>query len=119
MDNSQKEYLQNLIFWHLVMESPVLSGNMQSFIQLGGIDTDYAILIQAPFYDMKKWKKEGVIVHTGDVKKGKEHYAEWVNELGAFGRHNKSEHWVNRVLNRCCEEFARKYDGKVVKLLNE
>ena len=119
MTREIKEELQLMLNWNLVMEAPILSGNMQSFIQLGGIDTNYAILIQAPFYDMKKWRKQGIIVHTGENKKGYEHYADWVNQAGGFGRHNRSEGWVNRVCNRCAEEIAQKYGGKVIKRLPE
>lgn len=119
MDNEIKEELQLKLNWELIMNSPILSGNMQSFIQLGGIDTNYAILIQAPFYDAKKWNKERIIVHTGEIKDGYEHYAEWVNEAGGFGSHNKSENWVNRVCNMCAEEFAQKHGAKVIKRLPE
>lgn len=114
------EELQALIYYNLVLESPVLSGNMQNMIDslgLFGLDPvngESRILITAPSYDMKKWKKEGVIVHDY-----KFNYANAVNESGGFGTHNDSEHWVNRVINRCCEEFARKYGGRVEKYLPE
>ena len=114
-----KEELQYALLWHLVNESPVLSGNMQSMIQLGYGNDGYEIKIPAPFYDATKWKKDKVIVHTGAVIGGLTDYAYSVNEFGAFGTHNKSEHWVNRVLNRICEEVAKKYGGTVEVRLSE
>ena len=114
-----KEELQYSLLWNLVMESPVLSGNMQSMISLGYGNDGYEVIIEAPFYDMKKWQKQGIIVHTGANKNGITDYAYEVNEFGAFGRHNKSEHWANRVINTCCEEIAKKYGGEVTKRLAE
>lgn len=114
-----KEELQYSLLWNLVMESPVLSGNMQSFIHLGYGNDGYEIMIEAPFYDAKRWQKDKVIVHTGANKNGVTDYALSVNEVGAFGSHNKSEHWANRVINQCCEEIAKKYHGKVEKRLVE
>lgn len=108
------EELKYNLYYQLVMQSPVLSGNMQMMISalgLNGLDpmnNEERILITAPSYDDKKWRKEGVIVHTY-----KYDYANTVNEVGAFGSHNKSEHWVNRVINEVCDEIARKYNGKV------
>lgn len=119
MKKEIKEELQLLLNWNLIMESPVLSGNMQSLIQMGGIDSNYAILIEAPFYDTKKWQEKHVIVHTGEIKNGYSEYAEWVNEAGGFGTHNKSEKWVNRVCNMCAEQIASKYGGKVIQRLPE
>ena len=114
------EELQLLIYYNLVLESPVLSGNLQNMIDglglygLDPINNEARILITAPTYDMKKWKKEKVIVHDYRYD-----YANLLNETGAFGSHNDSEHWVNRVINRCCEEFARKHGGRVEKYLPE
>lgn len=114
------EELQLMIYYNLVLQSPVLSGNMQNMIDALGlygldpVNDESRILITAPTYDMKKWKKEGVIIHDFRYN-----YAESVNEEGAFGRHNSSEHWVNRVINRCCDEFARKHGGRVEKYLPE
>lgn len=108
-----KEELQYKLLYELIMQSPVLSGNMQYHIQLGYED-DYVIKIEAPFYDMKEFKKKGVIVHTGKSVNGVTDYANWVNEAGGFGSHNKSEHWVNRVINECCNIIAKKY-GAIVE----
>ena len=108
-----KDYTRSSLFYNLVMESPILSGNMQSMISMGYGNDGYEVIIEAPFYDFKKWEKEGVIVHTGESFNGKTDYAYDVNEFGAFGRHNKSEHWVNRVINVICHDVAVKFNGVV------
>lgn len=98
------EKLTSLLFATLITASPVLSGNMKSFIQIASYGEDESsILIDAPFYDMKKWKKDGVVIHTGGVVDGRTAYADWVNESGGFATHNKSMHWVNRA----CVEVAK------------
>lgn len=105
------------IFYNLVLNSPVLSGNMQMFIQQTYPGKE--ITIQAPFYDMKEWKRTGAIVHTGKSINGFTNYAYWVNEAGGFGTHNQSEKWVNRIINLCAIEFAAKIGGRVEKYLDE
>jgi len=113
-----EEKIQLLCFYNLIIQSPVLSGNMQSMIKLGYTGDGFAIMIDAPFYDQKEFRKNGNIVHTGEVKKGGIiAYANWVNEVGAFGRHNKSEHWVNRVLNDCCMIIAASIGATVINEL--
>ena len=109
------EKIHALLFSNLILSSPVLSGNMQSLIQVGlqGSSTR-EILIDAPFYDMNKWKKEGVIVHTGETIDGKTAYAEWVNALGAFGTHNKSEGWVNRAIIQVVDAIANEIGAQVI-----
>ena len=109
------EKIHSLLFSNLTMSSPVLSGNMKSFIKTGnvGINTR-EIIIDAPFYDMKKWEKEKVIVHTGETIAGRTAYAEWVNRLGAFGRHNKSEGWVNRAVLEVVSAIANQVGAEVV-----
>lgn len=109
------EKIHALLFSNLVMQSPVLSGNMQSMIQVGiqGGDTR-EIIIDAPFYDMKRWNKDKVVVHTGEVVNGMTAYAESVNRSGAFGRHNKSEGWVNRAIKEVVETIANEIGAEVV-----
>lgn len=109
VENELKQHL----YWNLVMQSPVLSGNMQNFISGMGLQMD-GILITAPSYDSKKWRKEKVIVINNRFN-----YAHSVNEVGGFGTHNKSEHWVNRVVNQCCDLIANKYHAKVIGRLEE
>lgn len=110
--------IQNLLFMNLLQKSPVLSGNMQSLIQCGLTTPSQAeIVIEAPFYDMKKWKKEGVVVHTGENKKGYTDYAEWVNMLGGFATHNKSEHWVNKAIYEVVTEIANELGATVINRL--
>ena len=100
-----------LLFSNLVMSSPVLSGNMKSFIKTG---SDGTIVIDAPFYDMRKWEKDKVVVHTGETINGRTAYAEWVNRLGAFGRHNKSERWVNRAILEVVQAIANEIGAEVI-----
>lgn len=110
--------LHSLIYTNLMLQTPVLSGNMQRHINVGQIGSAYGeIIIDAPFYDMKAFKKTGAVVHTGKSVKGKTAYAEWVNKSGAFGRHNKSEHWVNRTLYECCLAVANEVGGIVINEL--
>ena len=104
------EKLHSLLFSKLLLESPVLSGNMKMNISESGMD----IVIDAPFYDMKQWNEKQVIVHTGAIINGRTAYAEWVNRLGAFGRHNKSEGWVNRAILEVVNIIANQIGAEVV-----
>lgn len=109
------ETLHALLLSNLMISSPVLSGNMKSFIQTGEIGEHEAnVIIDAPFYDLKKWEKEGVVVHTGETIEGRTAYAEWVNRLGAFGRPNKSQFWVNRAILEVCYVIANEIGAEVV-----
>ena len=108
-----KEFLKSSLLWTLVTKSPILSGSMQVHIQPTWSSDGTIIVIEAPFYDQKEWRKNQRLVYTGESKYGFTDYAQWVNDAGGFGRHNKSEHWVNRVVNQVCKEVARKYDGIV------
>lgn len=110
-----KESLVYNILYNLTMSSPVLSGNMQSFIHLNEFGD--GVIIEAPYYDGKLFREKQVIVHTGKTYRGHTDYAYDVNAYGAFGSHNKSEGWVNRVLNETCAEVAARYGGKVIKKL--
>lgn len=112
-----EEKLQFLCFYNLVMHSPVLSGNMQSMIQLGYDAEGVQIIIDAPYYDMEEFRKNRRIVHTGETKNGMSSYALLVNESGGFSSHNKSEHWVNRVLDECCRVIATEIGGEVINEL--
>lgn len=109
------EKLHALLFTNLIMQSPVLSGNMQSMIQTGlqGSSTR-EIIIDAPFYDATKWNKDKVVVHTGEVINGKSAYAQDVNLYGAFFSHNKSEGWVNRAIKEVVEVIANEIGAQVV-----
>lgn len=112
-----QEKLQFLCFYNLVMQSPVLSSSMQNHIQIGYGNDGFQIVIDAPFYDAKEWEKNKQLVYTGAIKNGMSAYAYWVNEVGAFGRHNKSEHWVNRVLNEACLALAGEIGAEVINEL--
>lgn len=106
--------IHSLLLTTLTIESPVLSGNMKSFIE--EVESG-KIVIKAPFYDMNKWKKEKVIVHTGAVINGRTDYSEWVNRLGAFGTHNKSENWVNRAIFESVSAIANEIGATVINEL--
>ena len=110
--------LSDLIKFYLEELSPVLSGNMVREILMAELvevnDHEITFCISAPFYDMKLWKEKGTIVHNNlhiNAYGGKgthawaysdmTDYARIVNDAGAFGSHNKSMHWVNRVCDMC------------------
>lgn len=102
--------IHSLLLSQLQLQSPVLSGNMQTHIEGNAMD----IVIAAPFYDIKKWRKSGVIIPTGQTVYGKTDYAEWVNRLGAFGTHNKSEGWVNRTILEVVNAIANEIGAEVI-----
>ena len=115
---TEVEQLTALLFGTLITNSPVLSGNMQSMIQINRFGlSESEIVIDAPFYDMKIWNKEHKIVHTGKSFNGKTSYAQWVNEKGGFGTHNKSEHWVNRTCNDIAKIIASQIGAEVINYL--
>lgn len=115
---SDVEKLYALVFYNLHCQAPVLSGNMQSLIQTAqAYGTEFVILIEAPFYDEKEWKKTGAIKHTGEIKKGYTDYAQLVNESGGFGTRNKSMHWVNRVCVEAAVALANEIGAEVVNEL--
>lgn len=109
------ERLQSLLALTLRLSSPVLSGNMKSLItQYAPTKNEARIVIDAPFYDMKQWKKTHVIVHTGAVIGGRTAYAEWVNRLGGFATHNASEGWVHRAILDAVRPIAEEMGAEIV-----
>lgn len=112
------EKLYALVFYNLYTQVPVLSGNMASLIQTSeAYGSEFVIVIDAPFYDMKEWEKNKQIVHTGEVKNGRTAYAEAVNAIGAFGKRNKSMHWVNRVCVEAATALASELGADVINEL--
>lgn len=112
------EQIQSLLFMNLVNKSPILSGNMQMNINCGLTSpSESQIVIEAPFYDMKKWKKDKVIIPTGDSIRGKTDYVYWVNEMGGFATHNQSEHWVNRSIYEVALEIASMMGAEIINKL--
>lgn len=99
------DQLSSLIKFYLEEMAPILSGNMFREITTAELvsvsDNEVTFCINAPFYDMKKWRENGAIIHTGKKYGDISDYAMWVNDVGAFGKHNKSMHWVNRVCDMC------------------
>lgn len=115
---SDVEKLYALVFYNLHCQVPVLSGNMSMFIQTAqAYGSEFVILIEAPFYDRKEWKKTGAIKHTGESKKGYTDYASLVNDYGAFGKHNKSMNWVNRVCVEAATAIANEIGAEVINEL--
>ena len=116
MNDAEKLY--GLVFYNLHAQSPVLSGNMLGHIQTSqAYGTEFVIVIDAPFYDMKEWQKNRQIVHTGATVNGQTAYAQMVNDVGAFGRHNKSMHWVNRVCVQSAITLASEIGAEVINEL--
>lgn len=112
------EQLHTLLLSDLELTSPVLSGNMKAHIRSGNIKPlEREIVIEAPFYDMKLWKKSGNIVHTGAIINGRTDYAEWVNRLGAFAKGNESQYWVNRAIYDVVYMIAAQIGAEVINEL--
>lgn len=100
----------------LFVDSPVLSGNMKTHIKIVQVGEKEAVIeISAKFYDQKIWKKSKAKIFTGSPKKWGwiTDYPMWVNEIGAFGKYNESEHWVNRTCYNVSTAIANKYGGIV------
>lgn len=115
---SNLDKLFALTYSNLIIQAPVMSGNMKSHIQVGKIEDDeIEIIISAPFYDVNKWKKTKEISYTRESYNGITDYANWVNELGGFARHNDSEHWANRVLYDSAQAIATEIGGEVINEL--
>lgn len=107
--------MHSLLFTALTLKSPVLSGNMKTYIQTGDIsEKQMEIIIDAPFYDMKQWLSSGVIIHTGETILGRTAYAEWVNRLGGFATHNRSEGWVHRAILEVANVIANETGAEIV-----
>lgn len=100
-----------LIYSTLLIDCPVMSGNMQHHIEWEEVGKDFArIVIKAPSYDIKEWMRTGNIEHDG-----KYDYAVSVNEVGAFnGRSKKSQHWVDKAVKKACETIAGLYGAEVI-----
>lgn len=108
------EELSSLLLADLIMQSPRLSGNMKDNIKIVEMGEHKIIIeLSAKFYDMAIWNQNKSLVFTGKNYNGITDYPLWVNEIGAFGKHNKSEHWVNREVNNVCEVIANEYNGEV------
>lgn len=101
-----------LIYSTLLIDCPVLSGNMQHHIEWEEVGHDFArIVIKGPSYDIHKW------MTTGEIERdGKYDYAVSVNEVGAFnGRSKKSKHWVDKAIDKACNTIASIYGAEVIR----
>ena len=110
-ENTLFSELVSLVNTSLLLNCPVLSGNMKANVQIEDIESNFArISISAPSYDISKWKKTGIIEHDG-----KYDYAISVNEVGAFGgKSTKSKHWVNKTIVNACRIIGSLYNAEVV-----
>lgn len=108
------EELSSLLLANLVLNSPRLSGNMKDNIKIVEMGEHKVVIeLSAKFYDTSLWQKTGVIKYTSKNYDSITDYPMWVNEVGAFGKHNASEHWVNRTCNDVCNIIANEYGGTV------
>lgn len=113
--NEIVEKIHSLLASALILESPVLSGNMKQHISSYIPDGNTSeIIIDAPFYDLKKWEKTKVIVHTGETINGRTAYAEEVNRIGAFGKKNKSTGWATRTIHSVVDSIANEVGATVI-----
>lgn len=103
--------LTMLVFSTLKIDCPILSGNMFNNIEMEDLQKDFArIGISGPSYDLKKWRQEGIIEHTGLYD-----YAVSVNNVGAFnGKSKKSKHWANRSIVNACRVIGQIYNAEVI-----
>lgn len=102
-------YLYNRAPYKLIEDAPVLSSNLKNHIRLINVsDDELVFMIEAPQYNVNQFTKTGKISYTGKQPD----YAIWLNNLGAFATHNKSEHWVNRSLFELCFELKRAVGGR-------
>ena len=103
--------LTMLVFTTLLIDCPVMSGNMQHHIEYEEVGSDFTrIAVSGPSYDITQWKK------TGEIElDGRYDYAISVNEVGAFGgRSRKSKHWANRAIAKACRAIASSYNAEVI-----
>lgn len=111
------EKLYNSAQIHLKIYCPIMSGNMYEHIKDGDIgENEKTIVIEAPIYDVNIWEKTGkrVLTYKSIFGYFTSDYAVAVNEVGAFGTHNKSEHWANRALKQACDIIASEIGAEVI-----
>lgn len=102
----------------LKLNSPVLSGSMRAHIEVVSVTEKEAVIcIKAPFYDTAEYEATKKIIYTGNSYNGITDYAMWVNNLGAFGKGNKSQYWVNRVCKEVAEVIASEMGAQVINEL--
>lgn len=111
--------IHSLLLDTLYLSCPVLSSNMRNHIEIGSVvgENEMSVVITAPYYDQTEWNKHKKIVLTGKAVNGKYHYAEEVNLFGAFGKGNKSMHWVNRACMQVATVIANEIGATVINEL--
>ena len=111
------EKLYNLILVSLRANAPRLSGNTKSSIHTSRQwGREFTIVIDPDYYDVNLFKQTGRIQKVAG-KHGSSSYAQSVNEKGAFGSHNKSMHWINKVVVNCAEQIASEIGAVVINEL--
>ena len=118
--NKDLLFLYNLVNANLYAQAPVMSGNLKNHIKVVSVEEHKVkIVLSARFYDTNLWQKTGQIKYTKGWKKDPSitNYAMFLNEVGAFGTHNKSMHWVNRTIYQVCNAYASKTGGEVENTL--
>lgn len=110
MSDQMFEELAHLINSGLLLDCPVMSGNMKSNIAMEEMGASFArIEISGPSYDIPEWRATGAIHHTGEYD-----YAVSVNGVGAFeGKSKKSRHWANKSVVKSCRAIATLYGAEV------
>lgn len=103
--------LVSLVYSTLLLDCPVMSGNMQHHIEHEEVGSNFTrISISGPSYDISKWRTTGEIEHDG-----KYDYAVSVNNVGAFaGRSKKSRHWANKAIVKACRMVGALHGAEVI-----
>lgn len=111
MVNIDIEKLAVLVLTGLKLDSPVLSGNMKSHINIESVsDSEIVLSISGPSYDLPKWEETGQIIYTNEYD-----YALSVDTLGAFGgKSKKSKRWIEKSLKKSCDIKANEWEAEVV-----
>lgn len=105
------EQLASLIATNLIIDCPILSGNMQSSIKFKDyIEGKATIEISGKSYNISKWEETGKIEYTGEYD-----YAISVNKVGAFGgKSKKSKHWANKSVVNSVKQLASVFGYEVI-----
>lgn len=103
--------LVSLVYSTLLLDCPVMSGNMQHHIEHEEVGVNFTrISVSGPSYDINKWRTTGNIEYNG-----KYDYAVSVNSVGAFGgRSKKSKHWANKSIVKACRAVASSHGAEVI-----
>lgn len=111
------EKIYSLLMTSLDINSPILSGNLKSNIELVDVtENSLIIAIKPGYYDVAKWEKEGILHFIGE-KNGKISYADDVNNYGGFFTNNESKHFANRSCFEVCNIIASECGAELINKL--